>query len=443
MMMCLNLFPSCRSTVFILHTHKHNNNKGKPGIDGAIYYYLVLEGECTMTKDGVEVLGSTSGMKKRGESFGETDLLFRNTLSSHTVIATARSSGNTSTTTTTKSPMSKTGKIVLCRLKDTLYDYHVTHVVKQKLQRHMSEISNVMDVLSGVNTKNSNAAIVHPYIPSEKWLLRQWDGTVLQYVWKKVVMMMTFSALFSIAIYFIPGGDFELLGGDDDGDGGGGIAAIDEQLDYIKGWWEKLLPLASFVSTFFLSEAYKHWRDFYWTCRSMQGKYNDISLAMAVAAAREEEEYDNEGNTKSLTVGARKALEDIAHIQRLTHLLFWCATVKRFNCILSPEGLSYLRMKGFMTQSEYISMMKVCKKNLGAYNACLTWLVSRIASAIKSGDIVADEATMIATDQRLLELRSLMARINSLNSARMVRSGLLLLILFECLSPNVLLKSLF
>ena len=390
-----------------------------------------------MTKDGIEVLGPTKGMKKRGESFGETDFLFGNTLSSHTVIATTASANTNTSASATPSPIeSKTGKVVLCRLKDTLYDYHITHDVKQKLQRHMSDIRNVMDVLSGVNTKNSNATIIHPYVPSEKWLLRQWDGTVLQYVWKKVVMMMIFSALFSIAIYFIPGGEFALLVAEDadDGGGGGGMAAIDEQLDYIKGFWEKLLPLASFVSTFFLSEAYKHWRDFYWTCGGMLGKYNDISVAMAVAAARTEDEEEEENDkkldnlTKSLTAGARKALEDIAHIQRLTHLLFWCTTVKRFNCILSPEGLSYLRMKRFMTQSEYTSMIQVCKKNLGAYNAGFTWLVSRIATAVKNGDIVADEATMIATDQRLLELRSLMARINSLNSARMVRSCLLLLI---------------
>jgi hypothetical protein len=411
---CLNhLFPSSVAFCFShssTHNNNNNNNKGKPRIDGAIYYYLVIEGECTMTKDGIKVLGPTKGMK-RGESFGETDFLFGNTLSSHTVIA------------------SKTGKVVLCRLKDTLYDYHITLDVKVKLQRHMSEICNVMDVLSGVNTKNSNAAIIHPYIPSELWLLRQWDGTVLQYVWQKVVMMMIFSALFSIAIYFIPGGEFALLGVEDgDGDGGGGMAAIDEQLDYIKGFWEKLLPLASFVSAFFLNEAYKHWRDFYWTCRGMLGKFNDISVAMAVAAARtEEEENDKKDNlTKSLTAGARKALEDIAHIQRLTHLLFWCTTVDRFNCILSPEGLSYLRMKHFMTQSEYTSMIQVCKKNLGAYNAGFTWLVSRIATAVKNGDIVADK--MISPNYSLLELRSLMARIDSLNSARMVRSCLLLLI---------------
>ena len=142
---------------------------------------------------------------------------------------------------------------------------------------------------------------------------------------------------------------------------------------------------------------------------------------------------DNKDNSmKSLTVGARKALEDIAHIQRLTHLLFWCTTVKRFNCILSPEGLSYLRMKRFMTQSEYTSMIMISKKNLGAHSASLIWLASRISTAVKSGDIIADEATMIATNQNMLELRSLMARISLLYSARMVRNCVMFLQLFNC-----------
>jgi hypothetical protein len=375
------------------HTGKVWNN--------GIYYYLVIEGECTMTKDGVEVLGPTNGMKKHGESFGETDFLFGQTTSSYTVIASNPAS------------TSKTGKIVLCRLKDKLYDYHVNKDVKKELRRHMSEIKNVMDVLSGIHPKIRNGTIIHPYVPSERWLLRQWEGTVMQYVWMKAVMMMTVSAIFSIAIYFIPGGDLsELIGGDESKS-----IILDEQLDYIKGWWEKLIPLASFVSTFFLSEAYKHWRDFFWTCRSIQGKFNNISLAMAVAASREQE---NHKDTK-LTAGARKALEDISHIQRLTHLLFWCSTVKRFNCILSPEGLSYLRMKRLMTQNEYTSMIMICKMNLGAHNASLTWLASRISTALKSGDIIADEATMIATNQNMLELRSLMSRISLLYSARMVR----------------------
>ena len=365
-----------------------------------------------MTKDGVEVLGPTNGMKKHGESFGETDFLFGQTPHSYTVIASNPASTST------------TGKVVLCRLKDTFYDYHVNKDVKKQLQRQMSEIRNVMDVLSGIHPKIRNGTIIHPYIPSERWLLRQWEGTVMQYVWLKAVMMMTVSAVFSISIYFIPGGDLsELIGGDE-----GGSIILDEQLDYIKGWWEKLIPLTSFVSTFFLSEAYKHWRDFYWTCRSIQGKFNNISLALAIAAAREEKN----DNDMRLTAGARKALEDIAHIQQLTHLLFWCTTVKRFNCILSPEGLSYLRMKRFMTQSEYTSMIMISKKNLGAHSASLIWLASRISTAVKSGDIIADEATMIATNQNMLELRSLMARISLLYSARMVRNCVMFLQLFNC-----------
>lgn len=75
-----------------------------------------------MTKDGVEVLGPTNGMKKHGESFGETDFLFGQIPHSYTVIAS-----NPASTLTT-------GRVVLCRLKDTFYDYHVNKDVKKPLQ---------------------------------------------------------------------------------------------------------------------------------------------------------------------------------------------------------------------------------------------------------------------------------------------------------------------
>jgi hypothetical protein len=131
-----------------------------------------------------------------------------------------------------------------------------------------------------------------------------------------------------------------------------------------------------------------------------------------------------------LTEGAARALEDIARILRLTHKLFWCLVVKRYNCILSPEGLSYLRMKRFMNQEEYASMVGVCKKNLGAHHACVTWLASRISIAVKRGDIDADQAAMTNIHLKMHELRRLLARIVLLYSGRMVSGGLIAISFF-------------
>ena len=53
------------------------------------------------------------------------------------------------------------------------------------------------------------------------------------------------------------------------------------------------------------------------TTRGIQGRFNDISLILAINAAR------NESDGK-LTEGAIAALDDVARIQTLMHQLFWC-----------------------------------------------------------------------------------------------------------------------
>jgi hypothetical protein len=98
--------------------------------------------------------------------------------------------------------------------------------------------------------------------------------------------------------------------------------------------------------------------------------------------------------------------------------------VKKYNCILSPEGLSYLHTTRTMNKNEYESMIKVCKENLGAHHASLTWLASRINVAVKRGDINADEAAMTNIHLKIMELRALLARIFDMYDGRMVRVGL-------------------
>ena len=71
----------------------------------------------------------------------------------------------------------------------------------------------------------SEGTIIHTYTPSGPWLWRQWSGTVLQYVWVRVIVMMAISALFDILVHFVTG--------DDDGN------PLMEQLEFITELWEK------------------------------------------------------------------------------------------------------------------------------------------------------------------------------------------------------------
>jgi len=166
------------------------------------------------------------------------------------------------------------------------------------------------------------------------------------------------------------------------------------------------------VSTFFLSEAYKFWNRFYWTTRGIQGRFNDISLFLASTANRDE-------NDGGLTEGAEETLDDIARIQRLLHQFFWCSVVKRFKCLLTPQGISYLSSKKMLTQSEFVSLIEVGENSLGAHHACMTWLTSRISIAVERGDIKPDQAAMMTIYDKIANLRMLMARLPDMYDGRM------------------------
>ena len=117
-------------------------------------------------------------------------------------------------------------------------------------------------------------------------------------------------------------------------------------LGCIEKWWSLMLPLVTFVSTFFLREAYKFFKRFYWTTRGIQGRFNDISFTVASTAARGE-------SCGEITPEAKRAIDDIASILRLLHITFWAAVVRKSNVLTSPEGLSCLLSWGFISLEEH------------------------------------------------------------------------------------------
>lgn len=70
------------------------------------------------------------GVIMKGATFGETAILFGNTSSSATLVAS--------------------GTVVLCRLRDTIFHGMISKDVIKGLQERISEIRVVVDILSGV-----------------------------------------------------------------------------------------------------------------------------------------------------------------------------------------------------------------------------------------------------------------------------------------------------
>jgi len=357
-----------------------------------MYYYILMEGECVVVKDGKQVHGPFGSIEK-GTFFGEGGVISKNTVRTATIIAS-------------KAPP-RTGAVVLYRLNYAFFLEMMGEEEIAKLRERMLAIMCVVDTLSGVDTKLKQGSIIRPYQPESLWLWKQWRGTVLQYVWRWVLGMMIFTALIGIvvslavgdwALHDIESYDYYLL----------------DQLRLIGGMWERLTTFLTFVLSFFLSEAFKFWKRFYWTTRGIQGRFNDLSLVLASNAARN----DDDGK---LTEGAIAALDDIARLQKLMHQLFWCSVVKRFRCLLSPEGISYLLSQKLITLDEYASLIEVGEHKLGAHHACQTWLLVRVNLAVKKGDINNNSVVAFYNIfyDKLTNLRMLMARIPDMYDGRM------------------------
>jgi len=169
--------------------------------------------------------------------------------------------------------------------------------------------------------------------------------------------------------------------------------------------------------------------------RGIQGRFNDISLICASNATR-----DSDGN---LTEGANRSLTDIKRIMGVLHNMYWCSVVIRFRCIcksvlasshlmqrhnsrlsthmylVTPEGFSYLKSKQLITFEEYRSLIEISKDGLGAHNAAMTWMVSRIELAVKRDEVHLSPGASTAIYDSIRNLRMLMARLPDMYDGRM------------------------
>jgi len=357
-----------------------------------------------------------------GSAFGEQAILFDSSTRGATVVASKGSSKE-----------ENQGLVILYRLSGKRFRSRLGEEHLATLQDRVKDVLKVFDTLSGVDTKiKEKGTIIRPYDPSAQWLLKQYRGTVLQYIGPTVLAMvssslmprgcsgnkcrhhglpiypsslqMTFAAVFGVLV--------EHFGVKINGDRLGFMMGIDADptpgsvlwhLELITGTWKLLTPLTTFVATFFLNSAFKFWNRFYWTTRGIQGRFNDISLILASYAAR-----DDDGG---ITQGAKQVLDDVSRLQRLLHQLYWSVVVKRFNSLHSPVGLSYLLSFRLVTEDEYDSLVSVAANHLGVHHASMLFMTSRIVLAKEKGEIKLDTTANQEMLDKITNLRMLMARI--------------------------------
>ena len=109
-------------------------------------YYILVEGECIVVKDGKTVHDVHGRIHAKGSTFGENGLLFGSRSAS--IVA---------------SP--KTKKTVLYCLDSKIFREFVGDDEITKLQEKIKRIQSVLDTLSGADTKMRKGTIIKQYKP--------------------------------------------------------------------------------------------------------------------------------------------------------------------------------------------------------------------------------------------------------------------------------------
>lgn len=245
------------------------------------------------------------------------------------------------------------------------------------------------------DSKKPNRPIIREYEPSGLWLWRQWKGTVLRSTWRTVFLAMGAGLVLSLFFSSRGGSIFTLPATTD---------PFIQCLGGVNKIFKYHLTLATFILTFFLSQAFGYWQKVYNTTRMIQGRINDFCMLLTMGAQRiptttssstttsrtwattthnNAVVNNNKVNNDGYSDESRELLEMCTRLIRLCHIFFWAATPtasngltdsERFiidaeNCplpiddehigplLLSPYGLKALVKTGQLTEEEAESLM--------------------------------------------------------------------------------------
>ena len=200
--------------------------------------------------------------------------------------------------------------------------------------------------------------------------------------------------------------------------------------------WGQLLSVTTFTLTFFLNQSYALWRNCYGYSRRLQGRLNDLNMAMASHAKRvEPEERDvnndtnntnnngesmngtnvppssfsttttsdtststNEDESKNASVKesqrfstytepAREVLELMARYTRVFNLFTYASFTRSHRPLLTPQGMKRLVDRGVITESERLILSDVQLPVTQRHNALLLWMMRLFQDARKAGHL--------------------------------------------------------
>lgn len=282
-----------------------------------------------------------------------------------------------------------------------------------------------------------NRPVICEYEPSGFWLWFKWRGTVLKMtkvsVWLSMMVGLGVDLFCrrSIATKWslvqVPPATEPLI----------------QSLVGLDKLWEYQLTLATFILTFFLSQAYNYWQKVYDTCRKIQGRINDLCLLMTLAVQRREE--DDDSNSTRYREDGEALVRLCTRLIRMSHSFFWAATPTASSgltdceeflsetsqlplpvddehigpLLLSPYGLKALVKAGQLTKEEsYDLMASNLPPSQYAY-ILLTWVGLHIMEGFEQKSLRGGPGLEENMLRQLTTLRACMFDIDDFRAGRM------------------------
>ena len=140
----------------------------------------------------------------------------------------------------------------------------------------------VASAIQRVDQPETKDPIIIQFNHRAAWLWRQWRGTAIELVWRPVLVFMAIAGAIE---GLVPDGAHAWVPPD-------ASHPVVAKLLTLHTAWAILLPLSTFVLTFFLSQCASYWRSMFAEGRSIQGRLHDTNLLLAAHARRDGQGVD-------------------------------------------------------------------------------------------------------------------------------------------------------
>jgi hypothetical protein len=291
------------------------------------------------------------------------------------------------------------------------------------------------------DSKTANRPIICEYRPQSWWLWTRWKGTVLNLIWKSLLV----SVLTSLGIDYWARSVSDTKWG---------LLSIPPQTDKLirslsglQTLWSYQLTFTSFLLTFFTSQAYEYWQRIYNTTRKIQGRINDFCYLLTMSAERKVRYSTN--SEDGYSPRASKLIQKCTRRIRLCHTFFWAATPTASNglsdseeyladaadcpinveecldddhigpLLLSPYGLAALVESGQLTASEKELLLSSRLPPSQYHNILLEWVGITISKGLERGILRGGAGLEDNLLRQLTELRASMFDIDDFRAGRM------------------------